>query len=70
MPKTKQKPILVVATMLINLTFKTILPFIIGFYYGLTTSLIFLLIFVLLLLIDVRIEYHKDTIKLKIVRGL
>lgn len=56
--------------MVIEIVLNTFIPFVVGFHFAQTKSFLFLAIFILLILFNVRFEYKKDNIQLKIIRGI
>lgn len=66
-----KESIMVVVATILNLIFGTMLPFLVGFYFGVTSNFYLLAVFIVMLLFDVRFEAtHNGTIKIMIIRGI
>jgi hypothetical protein len=72
-PKTKLgkfDKVIFVLTQVGEISFNTLLPFVLGFYLADTKSLWFLLMLTINVLFNIRITNYKGKIEIKIVRGV
>jgi len=69
--KKSQNEIIIVAVIMLNMVFGTVLPFVVGFYYGFTKHILFFSLFILLMFMGIRFDYDKKgEFKIIFVRGL
>ncbi|MCJ7768168.1 hypothetical protein MUP79_07235 [Candidatus Bathyarchaeota archaeon] len=65
MPKRK---FMVAMLMLLNIIIGDFVPFIFGFYYATTQSIVFFIMFLLLVIFNIEIDYEGEKIRLRIRR--
>lgn len=58
-----------ILALLIELVFNNLLPFMLGVYFAMTQNVIFFGIFIFMLLFNVKIDFTKDKMEIKIIRG-
>ena len=68
--KTKRDLIIFTILYISEVVLNTFLPFVAGFYFCQTQNLFWLLLFLILIIMNLKIEYRKDVIKIKILRDL
>ena len=69
--KKKTQQTLAVILIILNIIFSSILPFVLGFYFGTTREFIYFILFLFMLFFEVRFSMdNKGNISIRIVRGL